>query len=175
MQRLDRQRLAEQKALHLVAVLVAQQAHLRRALHALGGHRDAQRLAERDDRLDDGAVVAGDLSAAQAREHVAVAEYERAIETAFREVADALAGRRFLAERLEAQQRNRDTLRRLAEIARDRYAEGVVNYLEVLDAERNLFEAEQAWIAAQRAQAQNLVTLSLALGGGLEPPGADAP
>lgn len=117
----------------------------------------------------------GDLSAAQAREHVAVAEYERAIETAFREVADALAGRRFLAERLEAQQRNRDTLRRLAEIARDRYAEGVVNYLEVLDAERNLFEAEQAWIAAQRAQAQNLVTLYLALGGGLEPPGADAP
>ncbi|MFC3609715.1 efflux transporter outer membrane subunit [Stutzerimonas tarimensis] len=110
----------------------------------------------------------GNLTVAEAREHVAVLQYEQAIETAFREVADALAGRRYLAEQITAQQRNMETLRRIAEIAQDRYAEGVAGYLEVLDAERNLFEAEQTLIQAQRAEVQNLVELYVALGGGLE-------
>lgn len=109
----------------------------------------------------------GNLTVAQAREHIAVLQYEQAIETAFREVADALAGRRYLAEQIVALQRNIDTLRRIAEIAQDRYDEGVVGYLEVLDAERNLFEAEQGLIQARRAQVENLVGLYTALGGGL--------
>lgn len=108
----------------------------------------------------------GNLTVAEARENVAVAEYESAIETAFREVADALAGRRYLAEQVAAQEENVATLRRIADIARERYAEGVVNYLQVLDAERNLFDAEQALIEVQRAQVQNLVSLYIALGGG---------
>lgn len=108
----------------------------------------------------------GNLTVAQARENVAVAEYESVIETAFREVADALAGRRYLAEQVDAQQENVATLQRIADLARDRYAEGVVNYLQVLDAERNLFDAEQAFIEVQRAQVQNLVSLYIALGGG---------
>lgn len=108
----------------------------------------------------------GNLTVAQARENAAVAEYESAIETAFREVADALAGRRFLAEQVEAQQENVATLQRIADLARERYAEGVVNYLQVLDAERNLFDAEQAFIEVKRAQVQNLVSLYIALGGG---------
>lgn len=108
----------------------------------------------------------GNLTVAQARENVAVAEYESTIETAFREVADALAGRRYLAEQVDAQQENVATLQRIADLARDRYAEGVVNYLQVLDAERNLFDAEQAFIEVQRAQVQNLVSLYIALGGG---------
>ncbi len=110
----------------------------------------------------------GNLTVAQARENVAVAEYESAIETAFREVADALAGRRYLAEQVDAQQENVATLQRIADLARDRYAEGVVNYLQVLDAERNLFDAEQALIEIKRAQVQNLVSLYIALGGGTE-------
>jgi multidrug efflux system outer membrane protein len=108
----------------------------------------------------------GNLTVAQARENVAVAEYESAIETAFREVADALAGRRYLAEQVAAQEENVATLRRIADLARERYAEGVVNYLQVLDAERNLFDAEQASIEIKRAQVQHLVSLYIALGGG---------
>ena len=108
----------------------------------------------------------GNLTAAEAREHIAVAEYERAIQVAFREVADALAARRYLAEQFDAQARNLATLQRITELARDRYAEGVVNFLQVLDAERNRFAAEQALIEVQSAQAQNLVALYIALGGG---------
>lgn len=108
----------------------------------------------------------GNLTVAEARENIAIAEYERAIEAAFREVADALAGRRYLAEQVTAQAENLATLRRIADLAQDRYAEGVVNYLEVLDAERNRFDAEQAFIQVQRAQLQNLIELYVALGGG---------
>lgn len=115
----------------------------------------------------------GNLTVAQARENTAVAQYESAIETAFREVADALAGRRYLAEQVEAQQENVATLQRIADLARDRYAEGVVNYLQVLDAERTLFDAEQAFIEVKRAQVQNLVSLYIALGGGTAVPVVD--
>lgn len=111
----------------------------------------------------------GNLSAAEAREHAAVAEYERAIQVAFREVADALAARRYLAEQFAAQASNLATLERIAELARDRYAEGVVNFLQVLDAERERFAAEQALIQVQSAQAQNRVALYIALGGGAVP------
>lgn len=118
----------------------------------------------------------GNLTVAEARENIAVAEYERTIETAFREVADALAGRRYLAEQVAAQDENVATLRRIADLARERYAEGVVNYLQVLDAERTLFDAEQALIEVKRAQVQNLVELYVALGGGTaaEPPATAA-
>lgn len=108
----------------------------------------------------------GNLTVAQARENIAIAEYEDSIQTAFREVADALAGRRFLAEQLMAQEENVAVLRRIATLAEDRYAEGVVNYLQVLDASRNLFQAEQAYVQIQRAQVQNLIELYVALGGG---------
>ena len=57
--------------------------------------------------------------------------------------------------------------RRIADLARKRYREGVSTYLEVLDAERNLFAAEQTLIELRRAQVDNLVTLYVALGGGL--------
>lgn len=107
------------------------------------------------------------LSVAQARENIAVAEYEQAIRTAFREVSDALSGRRHLTEQLAAQARNRATLIRVVELARKRYREGVVGYIEVLDAERSLFDAEQAFIQAKRAQMQSLVDLYVALGGGV--------
>lgn len=118
----------------------------------------------------------GNLTVAEARENIAVAEYESAIETAFREVADALAGRRYLAEQVVAQEENVATLRRIADLARERYAEGAVNYLQVLDAERNLFDAEQAFIEVKRAQVQNLVGLYVSLGGGTSaPPLATSP
>ncbi|MCA0209152.1 MAG: efflux transporter outer membrane subunit [Proteobacteria bacterium] len=109
----------------------------------------------------------GNLTVAEARENIAVATYERTVQGAFREVADALAGRRYLADQVEAQERGTLAQRRIADLARKRYREGVSTYLEVLDAERNLFAAEQALIELRRAQVDNLVTLYVALGGGL--------
>src|SRR5690606_10731338 len=108
----------------------------------------------------------GNLTVANARERIALANYERAIQTGFREVSDALAGRAHLAEQVAAQERGTAAQRHIAELARKRYREGVVNYLEVLDAERNLFAAEQALLQLRRAQADNLVGLYIALGGG---------
>ena len=106
------------------------------------------------------------LTVAEARENIAIADYERTIQNSFLEVADALAGRRYLAEQFEAQQRALNAQRRLAELARTRYREGVVGYLEVLDAERSLFSAEQALLQVRRAEVANLVGLFVALGGG---------
>ncbi|MGF7148729.1 multidrug efflux system outer membrane protein [Sphingomonas zeicaulis] len=109
----------------------------------------------------------GNLSVAEARENIAIATYERTIQGAFQEVGDALAGRRYLAEQVSAQERATTAQRQLASLARTRYREGVADYLEVLDAERNLFSAEQALLQAKRTQAENLVALYVALGGGL--------
>jgi multidrug efflux system outer membrane protein len=118
----------------------------------------------------------GNLTVAEARENVAVADYERTVQQAFREVADALAGRRWLAEQVAAQTRATEAQRQIARLARARYREGVANYLEVLDAERNLFAAEQALIQLRRTELDNLVSLYVALGGGaLERSGAAAP
>ncbi len=108
----------------------------------------------------------GNLEAARARGDIAVASYESAVQQAFREVADALAGRRWLAEQVAAQGRAVDAQRQIARLAQIRYREGVAGYLEVLDAERNLFTAEQALIGLRRAELQNLASLYAALGGG---------
>ena len=83
-----------------------------------------------------------------------------------REFADALAGRRWLAEQVAAQTRATEAQRHIARLAQARYREGVANYLEVLDAERNLFAAEQALIQIRRSELENLVSLYVALGGG---------
>lgn len=107
------------------------------------------------------------LSVTEARENIAVANYERTIQTAFQEVSDALAGRRFLAEQVAAQTRGTQAQRQIAELARIRYNEGVVSFIEVLDAERNLFTAEQALLQLRRAEVDNLVALYVVLGGGM--------
>lgn len=106
------------------------------------------------------------LDVARARANIAVASYERIVQVAFREVADALAGRRYLADQVAAQERAVVAQRHLARLARLRYREGVAAYLEVLDAERNLFDAEQILLQLRRLQAENLVALYVALGGG---------
>lgn len=115
----------------------------------------------------DGGRRRGNLTVAEAREDIAIANYEVTVQEAFREVADALAGRRFLAEQVAAQERATQAQREIAELARTRYDEGVVGYIEVLDAERNLFSAEQALLQLRRSEAENLVTLYVVLGGGL--------
>ena len=116
----------------------------------------------------DGGRNKGNLDVAVARHGIAIAGYERTIQNAFREVSDRLAGRRWLAERLASQQRGVDAQRARAELARLRYANGVANYLEVLDALRELFAAEQLLLLTKRQQLTNAVDLYVALGGGLE-------
>ncbi|MFS0735537.1 efflux transporter outer membrane subunit [Sphingomonas sp. 1P06PA] len=120
----------------------------------------------------DGGALRGNLTVARARENIAVAAYEKAVQVAFQEVADTLAGRRWLADQVAAQQRAVVAQRSLARLARLRYQNGVAQYLEVLDAERNLFDAEQALIQLHRADADNLVAFYVALGGGLSGPAA---
>ncbi len=83
---------------------------------------------------------------------IAVAQYEKAIQTAFREVADALAGRATLGEQLRAQQAQaqaEETRYRLADL---RYRNGASSYLDVLDAQRSLFVAQQAWCSRRRSR-----------------------
>ena len=107
-----------------------------------------------------------DLDLAKAREVEQVALYEKAVQTAFREVSDGLAGRRWLAQQVAAQEQGVAAQERIARLARLRYREGVADYLEVLDAERNLFSAQQQLLATKRAYLQNGATLFVALGGG---------
>ena len=110
----------------------------------------------------------GGLDVAEARRGIATAGYERAIQNAFREVADRLAARRWLVERLGSQQRELAAQRDRAELATLRYQNGVAGYLEVLDAERELFAIEQQVLLTRREQLTNSVELYVALGGGLE-------
>src|SRR3546814_18360526 len=95
---------------------------------------------------------------------MAIAEYERTIQGAFREVADAIAGRRWLAEQVAAQVRATAAQRAIADLARTRSREGVANYLEVLDAERNLFIAEPTLNERKRVGEGKRVSVRLDFG-----------
>lgn len=106
------------------------------------------------------------LDLAKAREVEEVANYDLTVQNAFREVSDALAGRRWLAEQIATAERGLAAQEELTRIARARYREGVADYLEVLDAERNLFSAQQSLLTIRRANRQNSATLYVALGGG---------
>ena len=119
----------------------------------------------------DGGRTRGNLDVANARRGIAKAGYERAIQNAFREVSDRLAARRWLVDRLAAQAREEAAQRARAALASLRYRNGVANYLEVLDAERELFAAEQQTLLTRREQLTNAVDLYVALGGGLDSAG----
>ena len=106
------------------------------------------------------------LAGARASRDVALAQYERAIQTAFREVADGLAGRATLAEQRAALAAQVDAESRRLSAAEQRYGAGVSSALDRLDAQRSLFAAQQTLVQVQSQRAQNLVTLYRALGGG---------
>ena len=106
------------------------------------------------------------LDVAQVGRDIAVAQYERAVQSAFREVADALAGRAMLGEQLRAQQAQAKAEETRTKLADLRYRNGASSYLDVLDAQRSLFTAQQAVVQAQAAERQNRVTLYKVLGGG---------
>lgn len=105
------------------------------------------------------------LRVAEATRDTAVAQYEKAIQTAFREVADALAERATLAERLQAQRSLVQATQRTLQLSDARFRLGADNYLAVLDAQRTLYAAQQAQITLQLAEQVNRVTLYKVLGG----------
>ena len=97
---------------------------------------------------------------------IAVATYEKAIQTAFREVADVLAERATLNRRLDAQRALLDATSESFRLSEARYKGGVDSYLGVLDAQRQLYAAQQELVSVQLTDATSLVTLYKVLGGG---------
>lgn len=108
----------------------------------------------------------GNLDVAKAREVRAVAEYEQAIQTGFRDVSDALVQRRQLQKQIETTRDMLGAQRERARLAQLRFDNGRSAYLEVLDAQRDLFDAEQALVQLRRAEISSIVALYSALGGG---------
>ena len=106
------------------------------------------------------------LDAAKSGREIAVAQYEKAIQSAFREVADALVGRATLGEQLAAQQAQADAETRRLELAELLFQGGTASALDRLDAERSALAARQAVVQLQLAQQQNAVLLYRVLGGG---------
>lgn len=97
---------------------------------------------------------------------IAVAQYEKAIQAAFRDVADALADRGTLGDQMEAQQSLLDATAAAYRLSNARYEKGSDIYLNVLDAQRSLYAAQQQLIAIRLAKLANQVQLYAVLGGG---------
>jgi multidrug efflux system outer membrane protein len=106
------------------------------------------------------------LDAAKIGKLIEVADYEKTIQTAFREVADALTAKKFLDERVVDGRALVQAEQRRYELANARYQDGVDNYLTALLAQQDLYTAQRNFIATQFARLSNLVTLYQALGGG---------
>ena len=106
------------------------------------------------------------LKVAEADRDIAVALYEKAIQTAFREVADALAQRGTIEDQLAAQQSLADTNAESVRLSQARYEKGVDSYLAVLVSQRALYVAQQGLISVRLSRLSTLATLYKVLGGG---------
>ncbi|WP_338765725.1 efflux transporter outer membrane subunit [Massilia sp. METH4] len=107
------------------------------------------------------------LDLAEARKNIAVVDYERTIQTAFREVADALAARSYLGDQVAAQRAIQDAQAERLRLLTLRFENGVASSLDVLDAQRELFAAEQQLVQARLLRTTSAIDLYRALGGGL--------
>ncbi len=107
------------------------------------------------------------LKVSEVDREIFLAQYEKAIQSAFREVADAFAQRGTLNDQLEAQQSLTDASAVSYRLSQARYDKGVASYLNVLDSQRSLYSAQQGLIAVRLSHLINLVTLYKVLGGGV--------
>jgi multidrug efflux system outer membrane protein len=107
------------------------------------------------------------LDLANARKNIAVAQYEKSIQGAFREVADQLAARRTLADQLAAQERGYQAERERLRLVQMRYDNGISSSLDLLDAQRQSYALEQALLLTRQAAMNNRIDLYKVLGGGL--------
>jgi outer membrane protein, multidrug efflux system len=114
----------------------------------------------------EGGTNLANLDLAQIQKRIEIANYEKAIQTAFREVADGLAARGTYDEQIKALERFVKSQARGLELSDMRYRNGVDNYLSVLTAQTNLYTAQQLLITARLNRVTNLVDLYRELGGG---------
>jgi len=105
---------------------------------------------------------------AKSQQKLALTQYELAIQSAFKEVADALAVRGTIGERVNAQQSLVNAMEATYRLSSSRYDKGIDSYLSVLDAQRSLYSAQQALVSLRQAQAASLIHLYAVLGGGAE-------
>jgi multidrug efflux system outer membrane protein len=108
------------------------------------------------------------LRASKVQQKLAVTQYEKAIQNAFREVADALAVRGTVDEQVAAQQSLVNAVAETHRLSRSRYEKGIDSYLGVLDAQRSLFAAQQGLVSLNLAKLASQVRLYAVLGGGGE-------
>jgi multidrug efflux system outer membrane protein len=113
-----------------------------------------------------GGAIQGQVKSAEAVQQQALLRYQQSIQTAFREVEDALVDQKRSREQLEIQNRQVESLRNYVRIARLRFDNGYTSYIEVLDAERSLFNAELSHAQTKGVVFQALVNLYKAMGGG---------
>lgn len=119
--------------------------------------------------LFDGGRTAAFEDIAEARKNAAIADYEKTIQQAFREVADLLSARSSLAEQRQATEALVRAYRERLIVAEVRFKSGSASYLEVLDAQRDLFAQQQAAVQIRRIQLSTAAQLYKALGGGNRP------
>jgi len=115
-----------------------------------------------------GGANRANLKVAEVDRDIAVAQYEKAIQTAFREVADALALQGTINDQVAAQHSLTDATSESYRLSQARYEKGLDSYLNVLDSQRSLYSAQQGLISVRLARLTNLVTLYKVLGGGSE-------
>jgi outer membrane protein, multidrug efflux system len=113
-----------------------------------------------------GGALEASLDVAKIEKQAAVAQYERAIQSAFREVADGLAARGTYDDQIVALEREVAAEQTSLELSELRFRTGVDSYLNVLTAQTNLYSAQQTLVSARLARLSNLVDLYRALGGG---------
>lgn len=114
----------------------------------------------------DGGKNSANLEVAEISKRVEISNYEKAVQTAFKEVSDALAGQSTYRQELTARVQDTETNTRYYNLAMQRYREGVDNYLNVLVAQRMLFDAKKSEITARAGELTQHVTLYKVLGGG---------
>jgi outer membrane protein, multidrug efflux system len=115
------------------------------------------------------------LEATKIQREIALAQYEKAIQTSFREVADALAVRGTVDQQLAAQQSLVEASAQTYRLSQARFDRGIDSYLGVLDAQRSLYAAQQGLVALHLAKVANRVRLYAVLGGGSESGGTTPP
>ncbi|CAG4907065.1 efflux transporter outer membrane subunit [Paraburkholderia gardini] len=129
----------------------------------------------------EGGANKANLDLANVQKNIQIAQYEKAIQTAFREVADGLAARGTYDQEIAARERNTFAEQRRFDLSDLRYKNGVDSYLSVLTAQTDLYTAQQTLISARLQRLTNLVDLYQFLGGGWierageQPRPADAP
>jgi multidrug efflux system outer membrane protein len=114
-----------------------------------------------------GGANKANLDLSKIEKDINIAQYEKTLQTAFREVDDALAARQTLDDQLTAQRAVLEDTSQSYQLADLRFRTGVDSYLPVLDAQRALYAAQQSVISLELIRLQNMATLYKALGGGM--------